>query len=128
MSTTKYIVNNSPDQTINGEPILKPYKVYTALVTQSGTASPTASVLENTIGDIVWTRTSAGVYLAVTNALYTDNKTIILQENGNINNTFEVRTRILDDSNIEVNLMSAGTGTGYDGEIINMSIEIRVYN
>ena len=36
MSTTKYIVNNQSDQTINGESILRPYKVYTALLTQSG--------------------------------------------------------------------------------------------
>jgi hypothetical protein len=35
--TTKYIVNNVSGQTITGEPILKPYKVYTALLTQSGT-------------------------------------------------------------------------------------------
>jgi hypothetical protein len=36
MATTKYIVNNLPDQTINGEFILPAYKVYTALLTQSG--------------------------------------------------------------------------------------------
>ena len=36
MSTTKYITNNQAGQTINGESILRPYKVYTALLTQSG--------------------------------------------------------------------------------------------
>ena len=36
MSTTKYIVNNVTGQTINGESILPKYKVYTALLTQSG--------------------------------------------------------------------------------------------
>jgi hypothetical protein len=35
MSTTKYIVNNVSGQTINGQQ-LQPYKVYTALLTQSG--------------------------------------------------------------------------------------------
>jgi hypothetical protein len=38
-------------------------KVYRALLTQTGTAAPVPVILENTIGDIVWTRTSAGVYL-----------------------------------------------------------------
>ena len=33
---TKYIVNNVTGQTINGESILPKYKVYTALLTQSG--------------------------------------------------------------------------------------------
>jgi hypothetical protein len=36
MSTTKYIVDNKSDQTINGEPILRPYKVFTGRIYQSG--------------------------------------------------------------------------------------------
>jgi hypothetical protein len=43
------------------------YKVYTALLTQSGTDAPVATVLENTIGDIVWTRTSDGEYNGILN-------------------------------------------------------------
>jgi len=39
MSTTKYIVNNVSGQTINGQQ-LQPYKVYTALLTQSGVDDP----------------------------------------------------------------------------------------
>ena len=37
---TKYIVNNVTGQTINGETIQRPYKVYTALLTQSGGDNP----------------------------------------------------------------------------------------
>lgn len=33
----------------NGNPLL-PYKVYTALLTQTGTDAPVATVLENTLG------------------------------------------------------------------------------
>lgn len=42
------------------------YKVYSCLLTQSGTSAPTAAVLENTLGGtVVWTRpTSAGGYTA----------------------------------------------------------------
>jgi hypothetical protein len=46
MATTKYIVDNAPDQTINGNlnitgtTNIKPYKVYTALLTQSGGDDP----------------------------------------------------------------------------------------
>ena len=36
---TKYIVNNVSGQTINGE-LLQPYKVYTALLTQTGGDDP----------------------------------------------------------------------------------------
>lgn len=39
-------------------------KVYRALLTQSGTDAPTATVLENTLGGtLVWTRDGAGTYL-----------------------------------------------------------------
>jgi hypothetical protein len=37
------------------------YKVYSALLTQSGTDAPVAVILENTIGDIVWTREDGGI-------------------------------------------------------------------
>lgn len=40
MATTKYIVNNVTGQTINGESISPKYKVYTALLTQSGGDDP----------------------------------------------------------------------------------------
>lgn len=43
--------------------VVTPYKVYTALLTQSGTASPTAIVLENTLGQtITWSYNSVGAY------------------------------------------------------------------
>jgi len=37
---TKYIVDNLTGQTINGQQILQPYKVYTALLTQGGGDDP----------------------------------------------------------------------------------------
>lgn len=44
---------------------IRPYKVYTALLTQSGTDAPVATVLENTLGfDIQWQRLQSGFYYA----------------------------------------------------------------
>ena len=40
MSTTRYIVNNVSGQTINGQSVTPSYKVYTALLTQSGGDNP----------------------------------------------------------------------------------------
>jgi hypothetical protein len=53
MSTTRYIVDNQSEQTINNEPILRPYKVYTALVTQTGVSVPN----DNTGGSLLIGRT-----------------------------------------------------------------------
>lgn len=42
-----------------------PYKVYTVLLSQSGTDDPVATVLENTLGEeITWIRTDVGTYEA----------------------------------------------------------------
>lgn len=53
MATTRYIVNNVSGQTINGEYILPKYKVYTALLTQSGGDNPDSTYS----GDLVIGRT-----------------------------------------------------------------------
>lgn len=61
----------------NGEPV-KPYKVYTALLTQSGTDAPVATVLENTLGgDVVWTRDGTGQYRGTLNGAFTFNKVVM---------------------------------------------------
>ena len=85
---TKYIVDNVSGQNINGDLTvngnfvitgttnIRPYKVYTALLTQSGTDAPVATILENTIGDIVWSYSSPGNFLATLNGAFTENKTV----------------------------------------------------
>ena len=52
-------------------------KVYRALLTQSGTNAPVATVLENTLGGTVaWTREDAGVYVATLAAVFGIGKTV----------------------------------------------------
>ena len=54
------------------------YKVYTALLTQSGTNAPVATVLENTLGgDIVWSYYTVGIYNGELLGAFTINKTDI---------------------------------------------------
>lgn len=54
------------------------YKEYVALLTQAGTDAPVATVLSNTIGEIVWTRIITGYYNATSSGLFTPNKTAIV--------------------------------------------------
>jgi hypothetical protein len=59
-------------------------KVYKALLTQSGTDAPVATVLQNTLGGtIVWTYDDVGEYTGTLNGAFLTNKTfkIIEQEN-----------------------------------------------
>jgi hypothetical protein len=52
-------------ETINGvsvNTIVPAYQKYIATISQAGTFDPTVTILENTIGNIVWTRIAAGQY------------------------------------------------------------------
>lgn len=44
-------------------PIGPRVKIYTAKLTQTGTAAPIPTILQNTIGNITWTRDNAGLYI-----------------------------------------------------------------
>jgi hypothetical protein len=112
--------------TINGD-VVVPYKKYIATVSQTGTADPTVTVLENTIGDIVWTRVGVGVYQGVLLGAFPDqDKTYLLinqntQSGGQINyiNWFDVDT-------IEISTLDT-TFTPDDSLLLNTTIEIRTY-
>lgn len=106
------------------------YKVYTALLTQSGTDAPTAIILDNTIGDIIWSRISEGSYLGTLLGAFPETKYFALcpsnmigfdaeVNNGGGGNTYNyVR---VDDNTIALTI-------GTDEGLINTPIEIKVYN
>jgi len=57
---------------------LPQYKVYTALLTQTGTDAPVATVLENTLGGtVVWSYVAGGRYIGTLSGAFTVNKTAI---------------------------------------------------
>lgn len=43
-------------------PYPQPYRIYSALLTQTGTNNPVATILQNTIGTITWIRNATGAY------------------------------------------------------------------
>lgn len=62
--------------------LLQPYTVYRALLNQAGGAvAPTPTVLENTIGAIVWSYTAAGVYSATLLGAFPAGKTYVMMGN-----------------------------------------------
>jgi len=57
-----------------------PFKVYTALLTQTGTDAPVATVLENTLGgEVIWGRVGVGIYSAILANAFTADNTIFPQ-------------------------------------------------
>lgn len=53
-------------------------KVYRALVNQISNGAPSAVVLENTVGTIVWTRDDVGEYSGTLTGAFVENRTFLL--------------------------------------------------
>jgi hypothetical protein len=98
-----------------------PYKVYSALISQSGTDAPTAIVLENTIGTITFGYTSAGFYTIISDNLFITDKTWTTPSYNDVT--------LLDISifRANANTLWLQVGSGNDS-LFKSSIEIRVYN
>ena len=107
---------------------IKPYKVYTALLTQTGTNAPVATVLENTLGvNIVWTRLSTGFYRATpSESIFLENKTFHFVNSNNQGLAFEVAS-LLDDTD-DWRIQVVDSGVVVDSSLQNLPVEIRVYN
>lgn len=106
----------------------RPYKVYTALLTQTGTNAPVATVLENTIGNIIWTRQELGVYVGTLNGAFIQNKTY-LQSKTKVYSSDDSTEYSLSDSDVDkVYVTTTVTGALEDGVMLRTPIEIRVYN
>lgn len=108
-------------------PDSRPYKVYSALLSQFSTDAPTVIVLENTIGNVVWSRASAGLYNATLSGAFPDNSTFIPNHQAN-DVDFNVSSIRYDDNTCSVITSNPTSGFGIDGVLELYPIEIRVYN
>jgi len=130
-----YIVDTSDDvsKQISVEDFLG-YKVYTALLNQTGTDAPIPTILKNTIGTITWDYISEGVYTANSLGLFTVNKTwCVAGSSFDVASFVNVAVTIgnQDNSTLLPNLISLKVeGGDFNGDSIlqDTAIEIRVYN
>jgi len=128
-ATSHVTTGGSATQFVKGDGSLTVgYKVYTALLTQSGTAAPVATVLENTLGGtVVWSRTaSAGVYQGTLSNAFINLKTYVMLANTAATNSKSIAYRF--SSNIVSVVTLDSSNTQADDKLIETSIEIRVYN
>lgn len=117
------VPNLTVTNSINGAPVVG-YKRYIATVTQTGINDPVLFILENTIGDIVWTRLAVGNYLGTLTGAFPDADKVYLivgQNNGNFYNLgWNTVNDLLLTSSDPANISN-------DGLLLNTTIEIRVY-
>ena len=102
------------------------YKVYTALLSQSGTNAPVATILENTLGGtVVLSYSGVGSYVATLTGVFILNKTWC-----SITSTASANVTLTSgrSSNNTVNINSFISGTSSDTIMSPACLEIRVYN
>jgi len=102
------------------------YTVYTALLTQAGTAAPVDTILKNNTGyTYTWSRTGSGEYtITASGNAFTNSKTLVFNNNGLSTGGFGYAPAIwtrTSDTVITIN-------TGGDGRLTNGSFEIRIYS
>lgn len=114
---------------------VRSYKVYTALISQAGEGDPEVIVLENTIGEIEWSRRNTGNYSAELVDAFTVDKTafFISGLDGNSGNgggaPIGGGTSIVWVSENRLDLFVIDTTDNpADNVLVRYPIEIRVYN
>jgi len=114
----------SKTQSKLGVTITNKYLVYTALLTQTGADDPVATVLENTIGAIVWDYAAAGDYTGTLLGAFPVATTWVIINQWD-DDTFKNSIARTNDNIIRVRTYDTGVLT--DVILSATSIEIRVY-
>ena len=101
------------------------YKKYLALLKQTGTTAPVATIIENTLTDLItWTYNGVGNYTGTLTSEFTQYKTLIFH-----NNTAQGFTYVNWQNEDEIDVETWDTtGASANGQLDYMTIEIRVYN
>ena len=114
---------------------LRPYKVYVAMLTQSGTYAPVATVFENGMGEaLTLTRRSAGAFsIFSASDLFTLNKTLVFFGNTYSIGAANAAFLISDQESMlagEIQFITPSENgiTLTDSVLSNTPIEIRVYD
>ena len=119
-----------PDATIQTTAYIPNYKVYTALLTQSGTEPPVPNVLENTLGfNPVWNRNSAGLYFLSSSDGFPLLKTIVIFCKNHYSDSFcDFYVDTEDTNSNDIYITTNKNNSSSDDLLQNTPIEIRVYN
>jgi hypothetical protein len=108
---------------------IKPYKVYTALLTQTGINAPVATVLENTLGNVSFSYNSTGYYAIESDGLFIQDKTYFSGASSNYgSDSITLNFNYQDDSSIDLITFDVGAQISLDDALYLSPIEIRVYN
>lgn len=104
-----------------------PYKKYTVIISQSSTSEPTVEILENNIGNIIWTYGGIGYYYGDLSGAFVNNKTFFILQNSLGAGADIIKIGTISNNRIMLTVTNIN-GVNIDGVLIKASLEIRVYN
>lgn len=105
----------------------KAIATYRALISQTGTASPTATILENTLGIVPsWSRVGAGNYTLTATGLLTSGK-VMATIQGALTGGYWASCNTLSSPNTWQFETFNNIGAGQDAKLNNTPVEIRIY-
>ena len=107
--------------------ILPTYTKYIALISQSSTADPVVIELENTIGPIVWTRNSTGIYYGTLTGAFTLDKTYVMLSNVELDSIVMAERANNNIIQIDTTNLHSPTAAHHDDHLKKNTLEIRVY-
>jgi len=108
---------------INGAAAVQ--KTYVALLTQTGTGRPTASVVANNIGAISWGRSAQGIYVGTPPTPFEPANTFVII--GNVEHDHLTSAYVNSSGEIVVKTTNTQNHQHNDGILFNTPIEVRIY-
>lgn len=126
------VYNPTQGTIIPSTPIPQIYNVYSALLTQTGTNNPVATILNNTIGTITWVRNATGAYEGNYTPGFPLEKTTLTINTAYNNMMFYLANFETGEPSTQVLLKTYETAGDplsiNDGLLYYAFIEIRIYN
>lgn len=106
----------------------RPYKIWAGTLNQSGTSAPSPIVYENTIGDIVWTRITNGMYWGTLTGAFPEAKTYLSITPSSPTGSYSIYRNGDNVIVVQTKETLSEPFPDTDGKLFRNSIEIRVYN
>jgi len=100
-------------------------QTYVALLTQNGTAAPSAVVLADNIGAITWTRIATGEYKGTPTTPFDSLNTFVII--GNVEHDYLASAYVNSDGDIVVITCRTQNHQHADSRLLNSPIEVRIY-
>lgn len=112
----------------SGTLYVKPYKEYVAILSQSDKDAPVATVLQNELGTVTWSRESAGSYNAYWPG-FTPGKTIVQITTGDVpGDTYLLSAACFTSGKVLISSVNSVSQYWEDNLVISAQIIIRVYS